>query len=288
MLPPQPSKAPVSLTGVAETLLIPLASRASDVVSGRPILGDRHAKDVLDRLDYDSQKVALGPVHNALLALRTRLFDVWTTSFLGRHPRATVLHLACGLDARVLRVEWGKDVRWIDLDLPEVVALRREVLPDSVPGRDYRLLGASITGDDEGWLEEIPRDGKLVVIMEGLLSYLAEETVERLLRRFVEGPWEGELLFSCISPVVLKRSLEVGAPKAVRDTGAAFQSAVESPEALEDLYPGMKLLESISAIGVPGVEQAPVFTRFLLYLLSWIPSARDSGRYLRFQFGDIG
>jgi O-methyltransferase involved in polyketide biosynthesis len=101
----------------------------------------------------------------------------------------------------VQRVEWGSDVRWIDVDLPDVVALRRQVLPQSCSGRDYRLIGASVT--DSAWLEDILADRPTIILMEGLLSYLIEEDVERLLSRLVDRLQEGELLFECVSAVML-------------------------------------------------------------------------------------
>ncbi|MGK5558782.1 class I SAM-dependent methyltransferase [Actinomadura kijaniata] len=58
------------------------------------------------------------------MALRARRLDDWCAAFLGRHPDAVVLHLGCGLDSRVFRLDPGPSVSWFDVDLPNVVDLR--------------------------------------------------------------------------------------------------------------------------------------------------------------------
>lgn len=279
----QLAKCKVELRGVAETLLITVAARAFDASNPKPILGDPYASGILEKLDYDFAKVHMLPSQRAGVALRARHFDRRTASFLAAHPRATVLHLGCGLDSRAQRVEWGgDDVRWIDVDLPEVAELRRQVLPTSFSGRDYKSVGASVT--DEAWLEEIPADRPTVVVMEGLVSYLKEDDAKGLLRRLVERFTEGELLFECLNEYTLNAHRKASI-KAVSDTGAEFQWFVEDPKLLEEIHPQLQMLEAIRFVEAPGVEEFPLLTRFTLYILSWLPKVRDSARFLRFRFG---
>jgi O-methyltransferase involved in polyketide biosynthesis len=40
-----------------------------------------------------------------------------------------VLHLACGLDTRIFRINPPETVRWVDVDYPDIIALRRALLP---------------------------------------------------------------------------------------------------------------------------------------------------------------
>lgn len=280
-LEPSP-KIPATLgEAVARTLLVPLAARALDSASQSPILGDPYAKGVLDKLEFDSQKTSLSPVDSAGVALRTRHLDRWTASFLDNHPRCTVLHLACGLDSRMQRIDWGGDVRWVDVDLPEVIALRRRTMATSLDGRDYALLGASVT--DNGWLEGIPADRPTVVVMEGLLSYLLGEDVHRLLSRLVDRFGDGELIFECINSKVLS-SLQKKNLKAVEETGASFHWAVDDLSSVQDIHPHLELLETMCFCEAPGVEQFPLGRRALLYSMSWVPSLRESARFVRFGF----
>ncbi|PIG84676.1 hypothetical protein AARAC_001974 [Aspergillus arachidicola] len=147
-------KAKVDLNGVAKTLLITLIARAYDFSVPRPILGDPYAQDILDRLDFDLGKMTMTPFQMACIAVRTSRFDRWTSNFLQHNPNTTVLHLACGLDSRMNRVKWGENTRWVDIDLPEVIALRRKVQSTSLPGRDYSILGIDVLNED--WMHKFP------------------------------------------------------------------------------------------------------------------------------------
>lgn len=275
------SKVSVALKGVAETLLISLAARAFDANSQNPILGDPYAKGVLDRLEYDLEKVNMAAPDSAGVAIRTRQFDKWTSSFLNDHPHCTVLHLACGLDSRMQRVDWGNGVRWIDVDLPEVITLRRQIMPTSLPGREYMVVGASVIEKD--WLEEIPADRPTLVVMEGLLSYLTEKDVNGLLSHLVNRFKRGEMVFECISSTVLS-SLQKKNIKAVEKTGASFHWAVDDLGKVQDIHPHLDLAEAMSFFEAPGVENFPFSKRIMCYLISWVPSLRQSARFVRFKF----
>ena len=80
-----------------------------------------------------------------------------------------MLHVGCGLDARVYRLDPGAGVRWYDVDYPEVIGLRERVYP---AGANYRMLSASVT--DPSWLAEIPADRPVLFLGEGL-THVSDE-----------------------------------------------------------------------------------------------------------------
>ncbi|KAE8416780.1 S-adenosyl-L-methionine-dependent methyltransferase [Aspergillus pseudocaelatus] len=268
------------------TLLVTLIARAYDFSTPRPILGDSYAKDILERLDFDVTKMTMTPNQMASIALRTSHFDRWTSDFLQHNPDTTVLHLACGLDSRMDRVKWGENTRWVDIDLPEVIELRRKVQPTSLPGRDYSVLGVDVLNED--WMHGISTDGPVLVVMEGLLCYLPEEDGKRLLQRVCETFRRGELLFECISSLTLQALNGKTPIQSISSTGAVFHSSVDDPKAVELFHPDLKLVESVRLAEAPGVEMFPLSFRALMYLRSWIPGVRDAARFLRFSFGEVG
>ncbi|CAL5873298.1 uncharacterized protein PFLUO_LOCUS7569 [Penicillium psychrofluorescens] len=274
-------KIAVNLEGVAKTLLIPLIARAYDNTLPGPIVGDPYAKDVLEKIEFDADAMTMTPFKNSSIALRTSQLDRWAATFLKKNANTTVLHLACGFDSRMQRVEWGEKTRWIDIDLPEVIELRRKVQPVSLPGRDYSLIGVDVL--DENWMHDIGEvSGPVLVIMEGLLAYLPEKDARGLLRRICETFSEGEMVFESVSSAALKWLNRPESLKAVSDTGAVFQSSVDDPTALEDLHPHLRLAESVPVVQAPGTEKFPLLSRMLMYFTSWFPSGRDSARLLRF------
>ncbi|MCO1653979.1 class I SAM-dependent methyltransferase [Pseudonocardia humida] len=270
-------RAKVTLSGPQETMLATLCGKARDARATRPILGDRWAAQVLDQVDYDLAKTGMNPTSAAGVALRSRWFDRWTAEFLAAHPRATVLHLACGLDARSLRVAHGPSVRWVDVDLPDVVALRERLLPR--PDGDYALVAASVL--DEDWLAEVPADRPTVAVAEGLTMYLREPDVRRLVERITGRFPGGQLLFDVYGTIGIRLQRRV---TAVRTSGSRLHWGLDDPRAPLAWHPGLRLLDDVRSVAMPGVEEFPRLGRLQMGLLARIPKLRDVGRVLRYAF----
>lgn len=186
-------------TGVQSTMLVTLYLRALESRSEDSILRDHAAAEAVRRIDYDWRKLQQpGLASNRFgVALRAKQLDDWAADFLRRNPDATVLQLGCGLDSRAFRLDRPPGVRWFDVDLPDVIELRRDLYPDS---GEYRTIGASVT--DPAWLSDIPADRPVLVVAEGLLMYLPTVEVERLLRRITDRFPTGELIFDGVLPWV--------------------------------------------------------------------------------------
>lgn len=188
--------------GITWTLLGTLYLRAWESRLPQPILGDRHAAEAVERIDYDfaALEKRLRPRGNQfLVALRAKRLDEWSADFLTRHPEATVLHLGCGLDSRMLRLAPPAGVRWFDVDIPKVVEVRRRLFARPA---GYDLIGASVTDPD--WLGEVPTDRPVLVIAEGLFPYLEADELRVLLRRITDHFGTGELIFDAMAPWVTR------------------------------------------------------------------------------------
>lgn len=170
----------VQLDGVAETLLITLYVRAME--SGRPdaIIHDERSIEILNRLDYDFTRfehIHMDEDDRVSLILRNREFDRCVRDFLRDEPDGLVVHLGCGLDTRFDRVDNGK-VDWYDLDLPEVIDLRRRLI-DEVNPRCHLLAFSAF---DPAWFDCLPKDQrrKVLIIAEGVFMYFPQEMVQTL------------------------------------------------------------------------------------------------------------
>lgn len=160
----------ITLTGAPETMLATLYGRAQDATSPDSVLHDHYAAEAVARIDYDFSKTKIKGTQAIGVALRARQLDDWTSEFLTAHREATVLHLACGLDTRVFRINPSETVRWVDVDYPDVIALRRALLP--CRDGDYRMIGSSVS--EVTWLDSIPADRPTLAVFEGLTMYLTE------------------------------------------------------------------------------------------------------------------
>src|SRR5512143_3952668 len=116
----------VQLGDVAETLLIPLYFRAKETQRPDALVKDEQAAALVKQLNYDFSRIKLREHDAVAIILRLREFDRLARDFLNRCPDAVVVHIGCGLDTRYQRVDNGQ-VEWYDLDLPEVIELRRKL-----------------------------------------------------------------------------------------------------------------------------------------------------------------
>ncbi|WP_019549436.1 class I SAM-dependent methyltransferase [Streptomyces sulphureus] len=229
----------VPLTGAAATLLAPLYARALDASSPHPMLADSTAPELVQKIEYDFGALGMRPSNAVGVALRARFFDRRTREFLTAHPNSTVLHLGCGLDNRVDRVERGPGVRWFDVDQPEVIEVREQLFS---PRSDHRTIAASVTETD--WLAEVPTDLPVLVIAEGLTMYLAADEGPRMLRALVEHFSEGEAVFDTYARYAVRSTRSMAL---FRKTGARLAWGVDHPRELEREVPGLRLVKSVKA-----------------------------------------
>jgi O-methyltransferase involved in polyketide biosynthesis len=268
----------ITLSGAPETLLATLYSKALDSRAPNSILHDRESDRVVQRIDYDFRKAGIKATTAAGVALRAKQLDDWTTEFLADHPVATVLHLACGLDTRLHRLDPPSSVRWIDVDFPEVIALRKRLLSEPA-AKDYRMVGASVTEDR--WLEEVPADRPTVAVFEGLTMYLRKEEGKRLIQRITGRFPSGQLLFDCYGTVGIRLQKMV---PAVRNAGATLHWGIDDPHEIEGWHDGLECLDALRSVDMPGLEQLPASGRLGMWVLAHIPGMRDVGRILRYRF----
>jgi O-methyltransferase involved in polyketide biosynthesis len=226
-----------------ENYLATLYGKALDAGAEHPILGDRFAAEAVARIDYDFRSLRLPRGGEITLPMRALHFDRWTRAFLAENPDATVLHLGCGLDARVFRVDPGPGVLWLDVDRPNVLALRRQLFPERA---GYRLLGTSVT--ELGWLELVPKDRPVLVVAEGLVHYVQERDLRALLRRIVERFPAGQIAFDAYRRAMLRL---VSRMATVRGSKATLVGGLDDPKALEREVPGLRLVDDVAFLAMP-------------------------------------
>ncbi|KAK7753569.1 hypothetical protein SLS62_004427 [Diatrype stigma] len=267
----------ISLTPTQKTLLLTLHARVVDAQRPDPIVNDSRAAGILDKIEHDVSEIESEGSPHWVILLRARQLDEWTAEFLASNPESTVLHLACGLDSRCLRVKRGPNVRWIDVDFPDVVDLRSKVYEK--PEGDYQLVPGDVTDDE--WLQQIPNDRPTAVVFEGLTPYLTEGTGTHLIRRLVDRFKKGQLIFDTVGPVTLRFQRAV---KPVKKAGASFTWGVDDPHALEKLHPRLKLRDCLRPPEMKGFENVPLQFRFMMTTYRHIPYFRNFGLYLRYDF----
>lgn len=190
------TKVRVDLSGVSETLLISLYCRAVESQRADALVKDEQAVNLMSRIDYDFSQVKYSSSDQLFTIMRVREFDRHTQAFLATHPDSIVVSIGCGLDTRFDRVDNGT-AEWYDLDLPQVIALRRQLL-DEAPRRHFLGLSAL----DFAWMDIVGSNAKrpCLFLAEGLFPYFGEAEVRRLVLALQERFPGAELVFDAMTP----------------------------------------------------------------------------------------
>jgi O-methyltransferase involved in polyketide biosynthesis len=195
-----PGNKSLTLSGVSETLLIPLYNRAMESQRPDAIMKDEKAVALMAQMSNDFDPVRKIRMHEGNKVARimlTREMDRYARDFLSRHPEAVVVHIGCGLDSRFERVDNGQ-VEWYDLDLPEVIGLRRKYLGDE--GVRYHLLDCSVL--ETAWLEAVKVHSQrpYLFLAENVFVYFMEDQVKSLVLRLGDHFHGAELVFDGWTP----------------------------------------------------------------------------------------
>jgi O-methyltransferase involved in polyketide biosynthesis len=262
----------VTLTPEQETLLITLYAKAQP---GNPLFFDPKAQEILDQVDYDFARLHLPYKTVILVCQRAKKLDAATRNFMAEHPDGVVLQLGCGLDTRFLRVDDGR-VNWYDLDMPPVIALRHRFFTES---ERYHMLASSVT--DLAWVGTIASRGRpVLVVAEGLLMYLDEAAVRRLVLRLHET-FPGCRMIADVFSRLTARSA-AGHPS-LKSTGASIGWGIDDPRELETWTPGIRLLEEWYFTDDPDLARLSLGYRLAYRLAGAFKMVRRAHRVVYYQ-----
>jgi O-methyltransferase involved in polyketide biosynthesis len=236
------SRQAIRLSIVPETLLVPLYARAIESRRKHPILYDPKAVGMVESIDWDFQRFNQRPRVIACM-LRSAMFDEWVKGFLRGHPEGTVVDIGSGLNTRFERLDNGC-LHWFDLDLPEVVELRRKFFTDT---ERRTTLARSVL--DPGWMATVRQSpGPYFFVAETVFVYLKEQQVKAALAQIAENFPYVSIAFDTTS----RRAVN-GANKdhARRKLAARFAWACDDPREIENWNIGLRLVESRTPVDVP-------------------------------------
>ena len=255
-------------TPAQESLFLTLGSRALDSRLPRPFLGDTMADEIIATIGYGLDKFP--QLNTKLLDRRSKVFDVAVRAkildemvrrFVLLRPDAVVLDLGAGLDGRISRVNPPPTVEWYDVDFPEVVALRRKLLPQPANAHN---VGADLTDPD--WLHDIPRDRPAMIVADGLVLFLGQDDFVSLLNRLTAHFPGGELALNAYTTYAMWTFKHSRAMRAI--AGGMANPGINDPRQLERWVDGLTLLDEIFLTRAPEVAELPLIGRLTSRLAS--------------------
>lgn len=219
---------------VQETLLIPLYGRKMAMDLYPDLFADRNCRSLLESIDFEALPMTGIQAKIGALMAATRQFDMAEACrrYLKEHPKAAVVNLGCGLDTTFYQVDNGS-ARGYNLDFPDVVAARNELLP---PGERENNIPCDL--NDLSWFDKVEsasEDGA-VFFASGVFYYFKAEDVRKLFAAMAERFPGGKLVFDATNAKGLKNMLKTWLkPAEMENVGLYF--SVENEQELAGWSP---------------------------------------------------
>lgn len=172
-----------SVRGVSDTARWVAYFRARETERPDALFRDPYAERLAGERGFRiAHTLRDGDKHEWAWVARTYLFD----QFVSREVEQgadVVLNLAAGLDARPYRMQVPSGLHWVEVDLPEIIAYKEEVLASEKPNCVLERIALDLS-DQSARRQLFSRvnnlGSKVALMSEGLLIYLTNEEVASL------------------------------------------------------------------------------------------------------------
>lgn len=161
------------------------------------------------------------------MIVRTQVFDEEILATIARDRVDLVLNLAAGLDARPWRLALSPELRWVDVDFPEILAYKAGIIGDAKPNCRYESRGVDVTNPatrDALFVDVGAQAQRVLVIAEGLLIYLKADDVAALARALAAQPSFRSWVIDLANPILIEFMAKSWG-KEVQKGNAPFQFA---------------------------------------------------------------
>ena len=214
----------VAIRNVSDTALWVACFRARETARPDALFHDPFAESLAGSRGFAiADALQDGNKHDWAWAARTYLFDRFLLREIAEGADMVVA-LGAGLDARPYRMHLPDTLRWIEVDLPEIISYKAEVLKRHKPAcRLERVsLDLSNTGARRDLFAQLSAQAKKVVVLcEGLLIYFTPDAVAALALDLAREENFASWVIDLASPGQLK-VMQRTTGKQLGDAGAPF------------------------------------------------------------------
>lgn len=216
---------------VQETLIIPLYARKVCSALYPNLYHDETAVRLIDEIDYDfseaekKSRSLMQRFGSLEVAMRQNDLAFEVRDYLKGYPNAAVVNLGCGLDSTGRNCDNGS-CKMYNLDFPEVIAVRNELLP---VGEREENIPCDL--NDTEWFTRIDTSGGAVFFASGVFYYFLTEQVKALVQRMADSFPGGVLVFDAANRTAVKMIAKTWLKGAkIKDVGAYFAVSDASKE----------------------------------------------------------
>lgn len=227
----QKQKVNLETGSVEESLFIPLIVKAKESKRIDSLFTDSKSEEIVNNIKLDFNRFDGGNISYHGILVRTTIIDGIANDFIKKNPEGIILNLGAGLDTRIHRINCS-NIYWYDIDLPEVIELRRMFFNES---ERVRFISKSLF--DLSWVNDIDIDlnKPVLIIAEGLLMYFTESELKTVLNCLVEKFPNAEMCFDVIHKYFVGKAIS-----------SKFKWGIEKANEIEHLNSRIRLVKQWS------------------------------------------
>lgn len=213
---------------ISKTAFYCCGVRMQDAASGNPICGDSYAEAFMNEEGTRILRAFEGETSpNASSVTRHRIIDDLLRRELLAGPDLTVVLVGAGFDSRAYRLDGGT---WVELDEPQVIAYKNERLPASDCENELHRIPVEFSTDSlEEKLSPFAGRARVAVVIEGVLMYLEEGAIIRLLQT-LRGSFPRHKLMCDLMTGEFFEEYGKSLHEKIAGMGASFKFTVDNPE----------------------------------------------------------
>lgn len=219
------AESPAIVRNISDTALWAAYFRAEETKRPDALFRDPYAEKLEGGKGAEiARTIPEGQAHSWAWVTRTYLFDQFLRKEIEKGADL-IVNCAAGLDARPYRMELPAGLQWIELDLPGILAYKRERLAGEQPRCALERIEVNLADAAERRtvLGAVGAKGKRgIVVTEGLLIYLTPEEVGAFARDLSGVTSLQRWILDIGSPGLL-RMMQKSAGKLLEKVGAPFR-----------------------------------------------------------------
>ena len=215
----------LTVRGVSDTARWVAYFRALETQRPDALFRDPYAERLAGEHGFQiANTLADGNKHEWAWVARTYLFDQFLSRAI-QDGADLVVNLAAGLDARPYRMNLPATLQWVEVDFPELIAYKEDILAKDKPRCQLQRISLDLSDvparrDLFAHLEARAR--KVVVASEGLLIYFTSDEVASLATDLAARSRFQSWIIDLASPGQL-RLMQRTTGKQLSEAGAAFK-----------------------------------------------------------------
>jgi O-methyltransferase involved in polyketide biosynthesis len=243
------TKIKVVLGDIQKTLFMPVWANAIETQKEKAVLTDQKAVDIIDSVDYDFNQITknVSDLSQIAWVARCKRFDSVIHNFIETHPQTIIVNIGCGLDTMYERIN-NQSVLWYDLDLPDVIDLRKKFFSES---ENRKFITASLL--DTSWFKQIVEKTNVMFVLKGVLVYFKKEQVKKFLSDIANFFPGAELFFDVTSPKGVEVANSV-IKKSGLDSKSFFQWGIKNRNEFVSWDKRLKLISTYYTYKIQGLH----------------------------------